>query len=217
MVAAKVSIVSNALFVGLLATLHVLKPEVDPSWRFISEYAIGNYGWIMQAAFLSLAVANVAIVVAVRDCLQTRWSKVGAGLFLAGAAGVVLAAIFVTDPVNTPSDERTTSGNLHNLGGALGLLGFVGNLMLSARLLRSESWRAARLAVGTATGVVVLGFLISFLSITVIAARHQGVFSPETPVGWPNRVGILSGCAWLAVIAILANRARSAVASMESD
>lgn len=33
-----------------------------------------------------------------------------------------------------------------------------------------------------------------------IASQHGGVFGPDTPVGWPNRIGILSGCAWLMII-----------------
>jgi hypothetical protein len=25
----------------------MLKPEIDPAWRFISEYSIGHHGWMM--------------------------------------------------------------------------------------------------------------------------------------------------------------------------
>jgi hypothetical protein len=42
--AARLSIVSEVLFVLLLASLHVLEPEFDPTWRFTSEYALGNFG-----------------------------------------------------------------------------------------------------------------------------------------------------------------------------
>lgn len=33
-------------FVCLLFSLHVLKPDFDPAWRWISEYEIGRVGWI---------------------------------------------------------------------------------------------------------------------------------------------------------------------------
>jgi hypothetical protein len=46
-VAALLSFAGAATFVVLLAALHFIKPELDPSWHFISEYAIGDYGWII--------------------------------------------------------------------------------------------------------------------------------------------------------------------------
>ena len=35
----------TAATILLLAALHVLSPEFDPSWRTVSEYAFGHYGW----------------------------------------------------------------------------------------------------------------------------------------------------------------------------
>lgn len=201
MSAARLSLVSNVVFIGLLAALHVIKSDVDPSWRFISEYAIGRNGWMMQLAFLALAVSNVATWAAIRECLRTKLGRVGSALFLVGTFGLLIAAIFVTDPVNTPSERQTTSGNLHNLGGALGLLGFLGTIIISIRLLRCRKWHTALATIWIAAAILILGFLISFVGITMIAVEHQGVFSPETPVGWPNRIGILGGSAWLAIIA----------------
>jgi len=39
--AARVSFAAAAAFAVLLAALHILEPEFDPSWRFISEYELG--------------------------------------------------------------------------------------------------------------------------------------------------------------------------------
>ena len=55
--AAQISIAAAAVFLGLLVVLHFFKPEFDPSWRFVSEYAIGDFGWLMKAAFFSLALS----------------------------------------------------------------------------------------------------------------------------------------------------------------
>jgi len=40
-----------------LASLHVLSPEFDPSWRIVSEYALGNFGWVLSLMFVSWAVS----------------------------------------------------------------------------------------------------------------------------------------------------------------
>ncbi len=59
--AARLSLVAAALFLVLLAALHLLKPEYGPSWRMISEYAIGQNGWIMTLAFIALAVSYASL------------------------------------------------------------------------------------------------------------------------------------------------------------
>jgi hypothetical protein len=184
----------------LLLLLHIVKLELDPSWHFISEYEIGKHGWIMQAAFLALALGNVALFVAVRDFVTGLWGRLGSFLFVVGAFGLVLGGMFTTDAVNTAPDAATMSGKLHNLGGALGLAGFLGTLIYSAILLRNSSWSPLRRPLLLATTILILGFLVSFISIATIATQSGGVFGPDTPVGWPNRLGILAGCTWLMVV-----------------
>lgn len=201
MTAARLAVVFAGSFVVLLVAVHVLKSDLAPSWHFISEYAIGRHGWVMQGAFLALAAANAAVLVALHPFLRNIWGRVASALFAVGTIGVVLAAVFVTDPVNTAPDATTTSGMLHNLGGGLGLFGFLGTLIMSGRLLRHESWRTARKPVAVATAILVVGFFVAFVGISAIAAQHEGIFGPDTPIGWPNRIGILSGSLWIALIA----------------
>jgi hypothetical protein len=74
-VAAQVTLAAVAAFSILLVLVHVFKPEIDPSWRMISEYEIGHHDWIMQLAFVC-------------------WS-----------ASVFGAAVFATDPITTPPDD----------------------------------------------------------------------------------------------------------------
>lgn len=194
------------LFVILLMLLHVLKSDIDPSWHFISEYEIGPHGWLMQTAFIALAVGNLATYATIRHSLVGLSGKIGSALFLVGAVGVVLGGVFVTDPVNTNPEAITTNGKLHNLGGGLGLAGFIGSLIFSIQLIRHAPSRSVRRMMWLATIVLIAGFLVSFVSIVAISANHSGVFSPETPVGWPNRLGILSACCWLVIVSLHARR-----------
>jgi len=75
--AANVSFAAAAIFLLLLAALHVIKPVFDPSWRFVSEYAIGRHGWIMVLAFLFLALSCLASVIAIRSQIETTGGKIG--------------------------------------------------------------------------------------------------------------------------------------------
>ena len=106
--AALLSFAGAATFVVLLAALHFIKPELDPSWHFISEYAIGDYGWIMVLAFLSLALSYVSLFVAIRSQLRTIAERIGLVLLLVSALGLTIAAIFTTDPITVSEDAVTT-------------------------------------------------------------------------------------------------------------
>jgi len=36
-----ITLIYAPLFLALLPLLHILEPEIDPSWRMISEYELG--------------------------------------------------------------------------------------------------------------------------------------------------------------------------------
>ena len=48
MMAARMAIAAAALYQLLLFTLIALRPDLDPYWHTISEWAIGPWGWLMQ-------------------------------------------------------------------------------------------------------------------------------------------------------------------------
>jgi hypothetical protein len=102
---------AGAVFTVLLVALHVVKPEIDPSCRFISAYAIGTHGWMMVLAFFSLALGQVALFLALRPQIATFGGRIGLVSLLVGAAGLGLAGAFTSDPI-TSSAPATTSGEL---------------------------------------------------------------------------------------------------------
>jgi hypothetical protein len=106
--AARLSFAAAATFLVVLAALHFIKPELDPSWHFISEYAIGKHDWIMVLAFLSLAVSYASLFVAIRSQLRTIAGGIGLTLLLVSALGLTFAAIFTTDPITVSEDAVTT-------------------------------------------------------------------------------------------------------------
>ncbi|WP_394554755.1 DUF998 domain-containing protein [Agromyces sp. MMS24-JH15] len=57
-IAAMTALVACGITVGLIAILHVLEPEYDPSWRMISEYSLGRHGWVMRLAFVTMAIGS---------------------------------------------------------------------------------------------------------------------------------------------------------------
>jgi Protein of unknown function (DUF998) len=180
--AARLSFAGAATFVVLLAALHFIKPELDPSWHFISEYAIGEYGWIMVLAFLSLAIGYVSLFVSLLSQLQTIAGRIGLALLLVSALGLTIAAIFTTDPITVSENAVTTEGTLHNLGGTLGIAMPFAAALIGWKLARNPAWSSAKRPILWATGLALVAFLVSFVSVGVMVSLSGGEFGPDVLV-----------------------------------
>ncbi len=208
LMAARLSFAGAAMFVVLLAVLHLIKPELDPSWHFVSEYAIGDNGWMMVLAFLSLALSYVALFMALRRQVRTLAGRIGLALLLASAVGLTMGGVFVTDPISANHDARTVSGKLHSVGGTIGIVIPFAAALISWSLSRNRAWALAREPLLWSAGLAVLGFLLSVVSLGVLLSQSDGSFGPDVLVGWPNRLEILAYTAWPMVVAWCALRLR---------
>src|ERR687897_2471199 len=195
-------------FAVLLVALHFIKPGLDPSWHFISEYAIGRYGWMMVLAFLSLALSYISLFVAIRSQLQTIVGRIGLALRLVSALGLTIAEIFTTDPITVSEEAVTTEGTLHNLGGTLGLAMPFAAALVGWTLSRNPAWSSARRPLFWATGLALVAYVGSFVSVGVMVSESGGKFGPDVLVGWPNRIEIMAYSVWLMVVSWQAIRVR---------
>jgi Protein of unknown function (DUF998) len=199
------SFASAATFLVLLAALHFIKPELDPSWRVLSEYAIGDYGWAMVLAFLSMAFSCVTLFAAIRSQTRTTGGKVGLVFLLVAAAGMIIAAIFTIDPITADSGELTTHGKLHALGTFLGAGFPIAAALISRSLTRNGGLsRAGRSLVWSAI-LAWIGFL-AFVLTNVVMFPEDGTFGPDVLIGWPNRFMMVTFSAWLMTVAWQAAR-----------
>ena len=89
----------------LLAGLHGLSPEFDPSFRVLSEYANGGYSWVLSLLFLAWALSSWALAVAIWSQVNGIGGKLGLGFLIAAGVGEAMASVF---DINHP---------LHNLAG----------------------------------------------------------------------------------------------------
>lgn len=119
-----VAIAGTALFAVALALLHLLDSEVDVIEHYTSDYALGDYGWMMRAGLMAFGVAGISIALGLRATLQ-RGRRVGlsAALFSIAGAGLLVAGIFNGDP--TGQEELTTTGSIHLLAALVLFLSLV--------------------------------------------------------------------------------------------
>lgn len=188
--AARLAFAASAAFVLLLAALHVLKPDLDPSWRFISEYELGDYGWVMRAAFFCLALSCFSLGVALFSQVRSIAGYLGLALLLLSAAGMTIAGIYVPDRVN----------KLHEVGAMLDNVPFAA-LLINWSLSRNAAWSPARRMLLWTAGLPLLGLVVFVVSMIIMLPRNGGQPGPDVLVGWPNRLMILAHCAWLMPVA----------------
>jgi hypothetical protein len=189
-IAAVTALVAGAITAWLIAILHVLKPEYDPSWRMISEYSLGRYGWVMRLAFVTMAIGLAATSVALWPFGGT-WT-----ITLAAVAMGALGAAFIdADPIMTSRAQATPVGRAHTVLGGVLLAGFPpAALFAGVGVATVLGWTLA------IASVVPLAGLVWFL-IAAAPARGQGG-SPEIRIGWPDRFCLLAYLAWVALAAV---------------
>jgi hypothetical protein len=195
-IAARTALVSGALFILLLGGLHVLEPEYDPTWRFISEYALGRFGWLMTLAFLSLALSLAGTGAMSFSQARTMTGYIGMLLLALAVLGLLIAAIFKTDPISTSTEEMTFSGSMHVLGASLDYSP-VAFLLLSFSLGRNPAWRSIRKWLFLCAGISLI------LTIGFIATLPgNGAFGPGVYTGLIGRLLLTSYLGWVTVAAL---------------
>lgn len=214
--AARLSIAAVIAYQVLLFALIFLRPDLDPSWHTISEWAIGRHGWIMVLAFLTSALSYGALLVAIRSQARGTWGKVGLSILLICTIGTVGVGLFVTDPMPiTPQKGLTTGGAIHAVSGtaALMLLPVAALLINLSLALKNQAWAAARRALLWTAGLPLLAFAGSVLHLAMaVMPLGDDAYGPGVPLGWPPRLLLLSYMVWLITLALQAIKLRRHVA-----
>jgi Protein of unknown function (DUF998) len=192
----------------LLVVLIFLRPDLDPSWHTISEWAIGPHGWVMSGTFLISAVSYAALFLMLRSQLQETMGRFGLGLLLLCVIGTVGVGMFTTDPmpVHYP---LSTIGTLHVISGTsqLVLLPFAALLINLSLARKNQTWASARRVLLWTAGLPLFGFL-SFAVYTGIFVAPLGphAYGPGVNIGWPPRFASFTYMLWLVVLASQAIR-----------
>jgi len=213
MVSAYTTIVFAAIFLSLLFLLHFLKRELDPSWRMISEYEIGRFGWMMRLAFFCWGASVLALLIAIWPFLLpisgtiSRWWLVLIVIALFGAG------IFKTQPITEKASSWVHT--LHTICGAIVILTFpVAATLVVRSLLHNLLWSASRGLLISATLLAWIGVVSYFGSIIVSGFFHPAAvgsssaekYGPHVLQGWPNRFMVVTYVIWLIVVAAIALR-----------
>jgi hypothetical membrane protein len=155
-------------FALLVVALHLVRTDVDPLMRGVSRYAIGEYGYVVNGAFLLLAAGLVATGMGFRRIVPAVG---GAGVWLlwASAAGMATVAIF---PVRA-ADSAALENLPHQAGGMVFFLTAAAGAVVLSRATRRQTvlgW-----SVAAAVTVYFLSIGVPGLALTGVRGLLQRV------------------------------------------
>jgi len=192
--AAHLSIASGVATIALLVALHLLSPEFDPSWRMVSEYALGDYGWVLSLMFLTWALSCVMLFFAIKSQIHTIGGKIGLGFLLVSAVGTGMAAFF------------DISHSLHGLAFMIGIPSLpIAAILISISLVRNQDWASARRSLLWLANLPWVSIVLMVIMMFIGLSQSGGEFGPNVLIGWPNRLVVLAYCVWLMAAARGAN------------
>ncbi len=202
LLAARLAIAAGVAVILLLASLHVLSPEFDPSWRVVSEYANGQYGWVLSLMFLSWAVSSWALAFAIWSLVKTTGGKIGLFFLVAAGVGEAMASVF------------DINHNLHGLAGIIGIGSLpIAAMLISVSLGRTQVWSVAKKALlwtANLTWMSVVLLAATFAILIVTFTQAGGEMTSEVTalppgvialVGWANRLLVVDYCVWVITVA----------------
>lgn len=192
------------LFIILIISLHFLPTGYDPLRSPTSEYAVGNYGYLMSTAFVFMSVGCFALLVGLYKAIS-RSSRSKAGLILLGiwAIGVLIAFIFPIAPEGTPSN---TADKIHRANGPITFLCVtLGTIFISVSVRRDENWRSIYQSALTLSIIMLLIFVSVVINFSA-GLRLEGIL---------QRIYLIIFSTWFIIIA-LRLRKIYAVAGMQS-
>ncbi len=175
-------------FILIIVLLHIICPEFDPLTRFMSEYALSEYGWLLTIALIGMIISCVCLTIILYHA-YTPPLRSQTGIICIGVAGI--ASILTLFPVDLYAKAITMSGHLHNFGGLVANLALlVGMLAISLRL---EGYGQLQ---SFYNALYILAFLAPIFFLSIIAAFNGGLGF----VGLAQRLFVLIILSWLIII-----------------
>src|SRR6266566_954377 len=208
------------LFIIVLLIEGATRPGYSAWHNYGSSLSLGDQGWMQIANFIACGLLTLGFAIGLRRVFRTGrssvWGPILLGVF---GVGLIVAGVFVTDPsLGYPpgthiSGPQTLHGTIHGVNaiitfGSLAIACFV----MARRFAGDPNWKGWALY-SIVTGVLVV---MSFIAATVVSALDESGVFPGSPTGLLQRIGIIAGWGWIALMAIrILSKMRSQVPARE--
>ncbi|HEX5441760.1 MAG TPA: DUF998 domain-containing protein [Ktedonobacterales bacterium] len=182
------------------------RPGYSAWHNFVSDLSESNLGWMQIASFLFCGAMVFGFAIGLRQVFRSgRGATWGPLLLGAFGLSLIVAGVFVTDPslgyypLGSPAGAQTLHGTIHGTIAPVvfGLL-TAATFVFARRFARDPLWRGWGVY-SLVTGIVCVVTFIACLATAVL--DEHGVL-PNSPTGLLERVAIIVGWGWIALLAI---------------
>jgi len=187
------------LNIVVILILGAIRPGYNALLIPDSNLELGEGGWIQIANYIVTGVLLLAFAIGLRHVLRTgrgsTWGPILLGIY--GLTFIVTGA-FVTDPVlgypPGASSTPTIYGTLHNLFGQLQFISLIAACFVLARRDAADPARRGWVWYSVATGLLIAASDVAF--VLTFKLWDGG------PAGLIERIGVIGGGTWIALLAI---------------
>nr|HET6903498.1 DUF998 domain-containing protein [Ktedonobacteraceae bacterium] len=198
--------IGSLLFIIVFLIEGATRPGYSAWHNYVSSLSLNDQGWMQIANFLMCGLLTLGFAIGLRQVFRTGrssvWGPILLGVF---SLALIVAGLFATDPslgypVGTHSSgPQTLHGIIHGIAGlitfsSLAIAGFV----MARRFAGDPNWKGWALY-STITGTLVAVF---FIASTVVSALDENGVLPGSPTGLLQRIAIIVGWSWIALLAM---------------
>jgi hypothetical protein len=193
----KLILVTGAASLLCLLLLHFLSPEYDPSWRMISEYALGKYKAFITAFFILSGLCTMMLPLLLWNETSGVWPKIGLVLIFLSGVGSLMGGLF---DLKHP---------LHGTAFALGVPTIaVGALLVTYHLVKRNDWSQYSTVTITSAHSIWISIVLMGIFMAVMMNGFKNAGMPMGPDATPpDRVpnGVIAIAGWLNRLVVICN------------
>jgi len=187
------------LFIVVFLIEGAIRPDYSAWYNFVSSLSLGGQGWIQITNFLICGALVFCFAIGLRRVLYpgkgSTWAPILLGIF---GLCLIGAGFFVTDPMFGYPPGAPSTPTLHGiLHGVFSLVGFISLpaacFVLARRFVGDPAWHGWAFY-SIATGILVVVF---FFAAGVVASPNL-----NAPAGLIQRLSIITGWGWIALLAL---------------
>jgi hypothetical membrane protein len=207
--AAVVCLISTVYFLAAASAAQLLNPHYNFVRDYISDYAIGRWGWIYGSAFWASGIGTFGLAI-----LLTQVTKASAllyaciGMLVVAGMTYVVDYYFPTDILSPGASPVTLVGATHFAAALIGWVLFtLAAVLISSRLKQGANWAHGW------TPLFSLALLLGVLLVVMVA-----VLVSKAPYGGlAEKAFILVRNVWALAFCVLALRAGSNMISTVTE
>jgi len=199
------TIASAAMSLLSLIVLHFVSPEFKPSWRMISEYAMGKHKAVLTTFFFCWGLSSMFLSLLLWNKVTTTWGTVGVILLFISSIGEIMGGLYDVNHKH------------HGLAFLLGIPTLpVAALLIGYDLIRTPGMEenASSIVLSSHAPWISLVAMGASMAIMIVGFKRAGIMvgpnvkPPKTVppgviaiAGYANRLLVICYVGWLIIIA----------------